>query len=253
MNSSVFFKDKNEKSTACNKKFSKAKLKKERTICKNCYNKKKRKNNNNTFIQNHKKNINNVNTNKNNRTVIIGFSNCGKNYLMNYILFHLREPIFMITKSLSQYPNIKAQTSDENQTIEIYGNNTVVFDDMLLTKQKSSFDLFFTRGRHQNIDIYYISQTCFHLPKNTILKNLTTNVLNKESLRTAILLIHDITGLEMNLEEWKKLCFKAWKKDYEYSQIGRFAKTGEGRNTIGNCNKMRCTECTFESIPLQLT
>ena len=51
--------------------------------------------------------------NNNNRTLIIGFSNCGKSYLMNHIPFQKREPIFIITTSLNQYPNIKAQTSDE--------------------------------------------------------------------------------------------------------------------------------------------
>ena len=73
----------------------------------------------------------------------------------------------MITKSLNQYPNINAQTSDEIQTLENYENSVVVFDDMLLSKQESNIDLFFTRGKHK-IDIYYISQSYFHLPKNTI-------------------------------------------------------------------------------------
>ena len=80
-------------------------------------------------------------------------------------------PIFLITKSLNQYPDIKAQTSDENEPLENYENSTAVFDDMLLSKQESNIDLFFTRGRHNNIDIYYLSQIYFHLAKNTIRKN----------------------------------------------------------------------------------
>ena len=63
---------------------------------------------------------------------------------MNYILLQKQEPIFIITKSLYQYPNIKAQTSDEIQPLENYENSTVVFDDMLLSKQQSNIDLFFT-------------------------------------------------------------------------------------------------------------
>ena len=51
-------------------------------------------------------------------------------------------------KSLNQYPNIKAQASDEIQALENYENSTVVFDDMLLSKQESNIDLFFTGGRH---------------------------------------------------------------------------------------------------------
>ena len=91
------------------------------------------------------------------RTLIIGFSNCEKTYLMNHILHQKQEPNIIITKSLNQSLNINAQTSDEIQPLENYENSTVVFDDKLLTKQESNIDLFFTRGRHSNIDIYYIS------------------------------------------------------------------------------------------------
>ena len=91
--------------------------------------------------------------NNNNRALNIGNSNCGKTHLMNYILLQKQEPIFIITKSLSQHPNIQAQTSDEIQPLENYANSTVVFDDMFLSKQESKTDSFFTRGRHNNIDI----------------------------------------------------------------------------------------------------
>ena len=121
---------------------------------------------------------------------------------MDYILHLEQEPIFIITKSLNQYPNIKAQITDEIQPLENYGNSTVVFDDMLLSKQESNIDLFFfIRGRHIIIDIYYISQSYFHLPKNTIRKNSNIIISFKQTLRDIILISHDIAGLDMNLEE----------------------------------------------------
>ena len=70
---------------------------------------------------------------------------------MNYILLQKQKPIFLITKSLNQNPNIKTQTSDEIQPLENYVNSFVVFDDMLLSNQASNNYLFFTRGRHNNI------------------------------------------------------------------------------------------------------
>ena len=92
------------------------------------------------------------NNNINNRTLIIGFSICGKTYLINENLFQKQEPVFISKKSLSPYPNNNAQTSDEIQPLEQYENSTVVFDDMLLSKQESNIDLFLTRGCHNNID-----------------------------------------------------------------------------------------------------
>ena len=86
----------------------------------------------------------------------------------------------MNKKSLNQYPNIKAQTSDEIQPIESFENSTVVFDDMLLSNQESNIDLFSSQGRHQSNDIYYISESSFHLPKITIRNKSKINIfLNK--------------------------------------------------------------------------
>ena len=168
---------------------------------------------------------------------------------MNHILHQKHEPIFIITKSLNQYPNIKAQTSDEIQPLNEYENSVVSFDDMLLSKQESNIDLFLTPGRHKNIDIYYISQSYFHLPKNTIRNNSNIIILFKQTLRDIILLFHDIAGKDMDLREWKHLCRKAWENDYDFLQIDRFAKIGNGRYTIRNCIKSTYTECTPETKP----
>ena len=68
---------------------------------------------------------------------------------------------------------------------------------MLLSKQESNIDLFFTRGHHNNIDIYYVSQSHFHLPKNTIRNSSNIIILFKQTLRDIILLFHDLAGLDI--------------------------------------------------------
>ena len=123
----------------------------------------------------------------------------------------------------------------------------VVFDDMLLSKQGSNIILFFTGGRHQHNDIYYVSQSYFNLPNNTIRDNSNIIILFKQTLRDIILLFHDIAALDINLEEWKQLCRKAWGNDCKYLQIDRLAKIGEGRYTVRNCNKNTYMECTSET------
>ena len=127
----------------------------------------------------------------NNGTLFVGFTNCGKTYLLNYFLHQKQEPILIITKSVNQHPNIKAQTSGEIQPLEIYENSMVVFDDMLLSKQENNIDMFFTQGRHKNTDIYYKSQSYFHLPKNTIRNISDINVLFKHTIRDITILFHD--------------------------------------------------------------
>ena len=110
----------------CNIKVDKNNCLKNRTVRKICYNKNTRKNNNNnTSIQNQQpKSDNNNDDDKkkrkvvnsmNLRTLIIGFSNSGKTYLMNHILDQKQESKNQyfynkkITKSLSfnQSSNIR--------------------------------------------------------------------------------------------------------------------------------------------------
>ena len=51
----------------------------------------------------------------------------------------------------------------------------------------------------------------------------------------------------MNLEELKQLCLEAGENDYEYLQTDGFAKIGQARYTIRNCNKNSYIEATPES------
>ena len=84
---------------------------------------------------------------------------------MNNTLLQKQEPSNIITKSVNQYPNNKAQTSDGIQPFGKIGNNLVVFDVMLLSKQESNADLF-SKDYVTIILIYiYISQSYIHLPK----------------------------------------------------------------------------------------
>ena len=91
-------------------------------------------------------------------------SNCATTYLMNHNLHQKQEPFAIITKSLNQNPNIKAEKSDKIEPLENLKISIFVFDGKLLSKQESNIDLFFTQGRNQNTDIYYMSQNYLHLP-----------------------------------------------------------------------------------------
>ena len=112
--------------------------------------------------------IDNAINNNNNRSLIIGFPICGKTYLINYILIEKLERTYTISKSLNQYLNNKTHTLDEIQLSENYENSTVVFEDMLLSKQACKCYLFFARGRNSNIEIYYKLQIYITCQRNLI-------------------------------------------------------------------------------------
>ena len=106
--------DKNKNCSACNIKLDINNYKKDRTICRDCYKKKKRKININTLPPN--KIIENVNKQSkfenNNRTLLVGPSFSGKTYLMLKILSRISDrDIYIITKSPpEQYTNSKIKT-----------------------------------------------------------------------------------------------------------------------------------------------
>ena len=163
--------------SACKIKIDENNYKKDRTVCKKCYNKKKRKNEYNTSIHETKiTNVNNktktrhqpnVSTYENHRHVIIGPSNVGKTFYMLKVLEKIgnKRPIHIITQSPNQYPNYK--TSNEIKPINKYKGSVVIFDDMLGARNSSQIDEFFTRGRHEDLDVYYISQSYFALPRQS--------------------------------------------------------------------------------------
>ena len=120
-------------------------VKKDRNICKICYNinrkkyninEKKRKLDNSVNkikIENTKNNV--VSKYENHRNVIIGPSNVGKTYYILKVLEKMgdKRPIHIITRSPNQYPNYK--TSNEIKPINKYKGSVVIFDDMLRSQK----------------------------------------------------------------------------------------------------------------------
>ena len=155
--------DKNKNCSVCNIKLDTNNYKKDRTVYKDCYNKKKRKN---KLIQQPKI----VNDNNNNRTLLVGPSFSGKTYLMLEILSRIPDrDIYIITKSPpEQYTNSKIkikEISDEIKSLNEYENGIIVFDDVLGSSKSRFIDQFFIRRQHNNLDIYYLSKSYFDLPK----------------------------------------------------------------------------------------
>ena len=212
--------------TVCNIKRDEDNCKKDRNICKNCYNTNRKKYNNkekkrkfddsvNKIEKPKIENVNNTNNNivskyENHRHVFIGPSNAGKTYYMLKILEKIgnKRPIHIITRSPNQYPNYKTNT--EIKPINNYKGSVVIFDDMLGAKYSSQIDEFFTRGRHEDLDVYYISLSYFALPRQSIRNNSDRLILFKQTLRDVQIMYYDIGAYDMNYDEFKQMCHKAW-------------------------------------------
>ena len=249
----------NRNCTACNIMIDINNYKKDRTVCKSCYNKGKRKNNINTLPQNknntsyQEPNIENVNNNvstyENHRHVIIGPSNVGKTFYMLKVLERIdnKRPIHIITRSPNQYPDYK--TSTEIKPINKYKGSIVIFDDMLGAKNSSQIDEFFTRGRHEDLDVYYISQSYFALPRQSIRNNSDRLLLFKQTLRDVQSMYYDIGAYDMKYDEFKEMCHKAWDEKCNYLCIDITKNKNEGKYRIFNESKTTYIDCICETEP----
>ena len=249
----------NRNCTACNKMIDINNYKKDRTICKSCYNINKRKNKfntsplikNNTSYQqpNNENDSNNVSKLENHRHVVIGPTNVGKTYYMLKVLEKIgnKRPIHIITRSPNQYPNYK--TSTEIKPINKYKGSVTIFDDMLGAKNSSQIDEFFTRGRHEDLDVYYISQSYFGLPRQSIRNNRDRLILFKQTLRDVQSMYYDIGAYDMNYDEFKQMCHKAWDEKYNYLCIDMTKNKNEGKYRFFNESKTTYIECVCEIDP----
>ena len=178
-----------------------------------------------------------------NRTLIVGPSFCGKTHLLLNKLQLIRlddntRKIHIITRSPEQYNKIEIEDVSvdedlEDKSIQNFQNCCVVFDDMLDTSQKL-IDPFFTRGRHNDLDVYYLSQSYFDLPKRTIRNNSNIIILFQQTLKDVEHIYRDIAGFDMSYEEFKELCREAWRERYNYLLINRLEDKNGSRYMICN-------------------
>ena len=141
-----------------------------------------------------------------NRTLIVGPSFCGKTHLLlnKLQLIRLDNPeqkICIITRSPEQYNKIEIEDVSVEEdlgdkSIQDFQNCCVVFDDMLDSNQKL-IDPFFTRGRHNDLDVYYLSQSYFDLPKRTIRNNSNIIILFQQTLKDVEHICRDIAGFDV--------------------------------------------------------
>ena len=250
----------NRNRTACNIMIDIINYKKKRTVCKSCYNISKRKNNINTLPQNknntsyQQPNIENVNnknlsTYENRANVIIGPRNVGKTYYTLKVLEKIgnKRPIHIITRSPNQYPNHK--TSNEIKPINKYKGSVVIFEDMLGARNSCQIDEFFTRGRHEDLDVYYISQSFFALPRQSIRNNSDRLILFKQTLRDVQSMCYDIGAYDMKYDEFKEMCHKAWSERFNYLCIDVTKIRDIGKYRIFNASKTTYIDCIPEANP----
>ena len=120
---------------------------------------------------------------------------------------------------------------------------------MLGARNSSQIDELFTRGRHEALDVYYISQSCFALPRQSIKDSSDRLKLFKQTLRDVQSMYHEIRAYDMKHDKFKEVCHKAWSERFKYLCIDMNKSENGGKYRIFNEGKTTYTEYILESEP----
>ena len=103
----------------------------------------------------------------------------------------------------------------------------MVFDDLLLEKQITC-ESYYVRGRHSNVDCFYLAQNYFKLPRQTIREKSNFICLFPQYLKTLNHIFEDHVGSNMTKKELRQLRRTAWEKQHGFVIIDLSSKKHNG-------------------------
>ena len=87
--------------------------------------------------------------------------------------------------------------------------NLLILDDCFLGSQNKA-EAYYTRGRQNNCDTFYISQSYFRLPRHSIRENSNIIILFPQDAKNLQHIYADHCEGDMTLDEFKRFCRKVW-------------------------------------------
>ena len=142
------------------------------------------------------------------------------------------------TKSIKKKSDIKCSFFETDSDVpdprelNLEDKNLMIFDDLLLEKQNKC-ECYYVRGRHSNVDCFYLAQNYFKLPRQTIRANSNFICLFPQDLRDLNNLHLDHVGDDMTKEEFRKFCRKCWESPYGFAVIDLTSKKDAGKYREG--------------------
>lgn len=187
------------------------------------------------------------------RCLVCGPSNCGKTNAVLCLLLDengLRfrnvylysktpfQPKYVtLGKILEKIPKLGyyvfSDTADIVKPKDAKPNSIFIFDDVACDKQDAMRD-YFSMGRHNLIDTFYICQTYSRIPKQLIRDNANLIVLFRQDEHNLKHTYEDHVNTDMSLAEFKEMCALCWRDDkHGFLVIDKDSELNNGRYRRG--------------------
>lgn len=186
------------------------------------------------------------------RAIFCGPSNCGKTNVLLTLITHpngLRfENVYVYSKSLKQpkyrfleqllesVDGVEFFPFNEHEQVVSPGearlNSIFVFDDVACEKQ-DNIKAYFSMGRHENVDCFYLCQTYARIPKHLVRDNSNLLVLFKQDDMNLKHVYNDHVNTDMLYPAFKNLCAECWTDKYGFLMIDKDSDINNGRYRKG--------------------
>ena len=103
-------------------------------------------------------------------------------------------------------------------SLNVEEKNLLILDDCFLGKQNKA-EAYYTRGRHNNCDTFYISQNYFRLPRHTVRENSNFIILFPQDAKNLSHIYADHCSQDITKEGFKSFCKKVWKSHHNFITI----------------------------------
>ena len=131
--------------------------------------------------------------------------------------------------------NIKAEFFENCASIpdptnlNVEDKNLLILDDCFLGPQNKA-EAYYTRGRQNNCDTFYISQSYFRLPRHSVRENSNFIILFPQDAKNLHHIYADHCEGDMSLEEFKRFCRTVWEDGlHQFVTIDLTSKKLEGK------------------------
>jgi len=113
-------------------------------------------------------------------------------------------------------------------TLDKNKNHIMIFDDVLHKDQKQIKD-YFCRGRHNNVNVFYLVQSLHAIAKHCIRQNANIFILFHQDTKTLKYFHETHCDGDMDFKEFKTFCDYAWFKEHGFIVINLWDKPYCGR------------------------